>query len=192
MKLDNRTRYRSADLERIILAALADAGIKRPRRDRVLVVHSRGEGYSGRCWIGTDITSWRGHARMRLRLPVPSQAKPLDVAVLVWLVRHEVAHWRGLRHEQMSRALLTHNASDPVPAWSVGLTVAVEDAAPESATRREVDPDAKRAAQLAHARTMLAKAERRLKLATTVEKRWRRRVAAAERAIETAKRKAAA
>jgi len=45
-------------------------------------------------------------------------------------------------------------------------------------------PDPRKAAKLAHATKMLARAERRLKLATTIAKKWRRRVALYSRKLQ--------
>lgn len=48
-------------------------------------------------------------------------------------------------------------------------------------------PDQRKAAKLAHATKMLARAERRLKLATTIAKKWRRRVALYSRKLQVQK-----
>ncbi len=239
MILENRTRYRSADLEAVILGALAEAGLGRGGRDHVVVVY--GSSFSGWCYKGR-ITRWNGCARMRLRLPRPGEAKdcrschglgwfgdddqptidrrggracldcsgnakippkPFDFPQFVWLVRHEVGHWRGLDHSQMGPSLLywrrpegrarlrSFVASGPVgselplPAWAADLDVAVEDAEPDLRKPRPT-ADATREEKLSHARVMLAKSERKAKTAATLVKRWRRRVSAAERAISAA------
>lgn len=191
MILENRTRYRTADLEAVILAALAEAGLGRGSHDRVVVVY--GTGFSGWCFKGR-ITRWNGHARMRLRVPRPSTAGAqdgwtFDVTAFVWLVRHEVGHWRGLDHSQMHPLLRDWKpwqaAGKPLPAWAADLSVAIEDTEPDLRKPRPT-ADAKREAKIEHARTMLAKSERKAKLADTLVKRWARRVAAAERAIAKA------
>lgn len=195
MILENRTRYRTADLEAVILLALEEAGLGRGGRDRVVVVY--GTGFSGWCYKGR-ITRWNGHARMRLRLPRPSPAGAqdgwtFDVAGFVWLVRHEVGHWRGLDHSQMHPMIRDWkpwiDAGKPLPAWAADLRVAIEDAEPDLRKPRPT-ADAQREAKVEHARAMLARAERRAKLAATIEQRWRRRLAAAERAIAKAAGKA--
>lgn len=190
MILQNHTRHASADLERIILGALAEFGITSHAHDRVRVASSAG-GYSGYCYYGRNKPP-PGRPRMWLRIP-----PEVDVPRLVWLVRHEVAHWANLRHAQMGTALRYWSRDErlrpvagpvgcerPIPAWAEGLTVAVvADVEPVvRKIRREVDADARRAKRIEHARTMLARAERRAKIAATCVKRWRRRLAAAERA----------
>lgn len=248
MILENHTRYRSADLERVILHALEDAGIERRGRDRVVVVYGRG--FSGWCFKGT-VRRWNGCARMRLRVPnpdarkVPSKAvirmdaglcsvhgdacaidgacgdtyppgsvfrlcpqgcrwvqvprhdegpprppPPFDVRQFVWLVRHEVAHWRGLEHSQMHRLIRDWqpwiDAGRPLPAWADDMTVGLESEAPPRKGQPRPTADERREVKIVHARAMLAKAARKAKLAATIEKRWRRRLAAAERAVKVA------
>lgn len=194
MILDNRTRYRSADLTMIILGALAEAGIEHHGRDRVVVVYGSGVNFSGSAYLG-KIRRWNGCARMRLRLPRPDVA--FDFPQFVWLVRHEVGHWRGLNHSQMADSLLHWKrglrkrlgpvgSELPLPFWAADLSVAVEDVEPEPNRKARPTADVVREAKLEHARAMLAKAERKAKIAATLEKRWRRRLLAAERAIRTA------
>lgn len=207
MILDNRTSYASADLERIILGALQEFGITKHARERVVVKPYAS--YSGWCFFGHVQIGKR--ARMTIRIPTSE----LDVARLVWLVRHEVGHWAGLEHTQMGTALRYWHRKErgrrrpidgpvgcerPIPDWATGLTVSVAPAtATETPTptviparRRAPDADALRADRLEHARLMLAKAERKAKTAAMLIKRWRRRVGAAERAIERARSKAVA
>ncbi len=78
MILDNRTRYRSADLERVILLALEEAGITAHARDRVLVNYRRG--LSGYCFFGFvtpgKLRSGKREARMVLGVPDPQPPTP--------------------------------------------------------------------------------------------------------------------
>lgn len=202
MILENHTRYRTADLERVILGALNAAGIERHGRDRVVVTYTRGGGFTGEAWKG-KVTRWNGHPRMRLRLPEVGEFETVDFPQLVWLVRHEVAHWQGLDHSQMAPSLLywyrherrrisstTPVGSElPLPDWAAGLEVELEDEEPVHPTKPRPVADDRREQKLAHARAMLARAERKAKLAATIEKRWRRRLQAAERAVAVAAKK---
>jgi len=188
MKLENRTRYRSADLEAIILRVLDSFGIAKHGRDRVVVQYGR-VGFSGCAYVG-PIMRWNGHARMRLRLPDPAKStKAFDVAAFVWLVRHEVAHWSGLHHPDMAPTLRRwaawEAAGRPVPVWAEGMTVAIEDA-PSPPAKPRPTADARREAKLQHAQEMLARARRKAALAETLVRRWERRARAAERAIAVA------
>ena len=98
---------------------------------------------------------------------------------LRWWAPRENRRWKGPFGKDL-----------PLPAWAEGLSIGLEEAKPVA--KKGTSPDERREAKLAHAEKMLAKAERRKKLAETVEKRWRRRVAAAERALQAAKRAASA
>lgn len=217
MIIDNRTRYVTADLERIILGALNEFGVTKHARDRVLIKPGP---FSGWCYFGH--VQLRGKvSRMVLRIPnapPPSLAaapsapaavrahEPLDLRRLVWLVRHEVGHWAGLDHKQMNSALRYWSrerrrrtivgdvgSERPIPTWAEGMTVAVVgEVAPISRRVRVRDPDAVRSARLDHATAKLAEAERKAKTAAMLVKRWRRRVASAKGAIERAARKRAA
>ncbi len=204
MILENRTRYRSADLERVILLALEEAGITAHARDKVEVGYDS-RGFSGFCYFGhvTPPRLLRGKgprsARMVLRVPSPDpkpprprgdcpthkvasvedgrgpdsypgsvffrcphgcrfietaterKAKdpgPFDVDAFVWLVRHEVGHWRGLAHTQMAPTLRRWkdwtDAGRPLPPWAAGLAVALEDAPPARPRKPPPDREAER------------------------------------------------
>ncbi len=207
MILDNRTRYRSADLEAAILKALAEAGITSHARDRVLVNVSH-FGFSGVCYLGGHLPpKLRGGVgrspKMILRLPRipdvpcdPGAPDPFarcgcpvhfDVGLFVWLVRHEVGHWRGLRHEQMAPGMryrkLWLDSGRFLPDWAAEVSVGLEDAPPARRRKNPPEPGAEREKRTSHARKMLARAERRARLAETIAKKWRRRLASAERSI---------
>ena len=201
MILDNRTRYRTVDLESIILLAICETDITAYARDRVLVTYSS-RGFSGWCYYGavTPPKLARGtrKPRMTLRVPDPSRVpldavtriQPLDVAAFVWLVRHEVAHWRGLKHKQMSATIrywkAWNVAGRPLPSWADGLTVAIDDAPPARTKKAAPSADDARVKRVAHARAMLEKAEKKVKTADMLVKRWTRRLGAADRAIQRA------
>lgn len=250
MLLDNRTRYRSSDLEAVILLALEEAGITAHAKDRVLV--SYGRSFSGFCYFGFNtpnkLRSGKLEPRMALCVPDPRPSindaarraiagkcpthgvpcveedgpplamypegsrhmkcpvgcawiqtrrelppdvdQPLDIAAFVWLVRHEVGHWRGLDHKQMHPTMRRwedwKKAGKPLPAWAASVSVAIDEAPPPRARKARPDPNVARAKRADHARVMLAKAERKAKLAATLVKRWTRRVSAAERAVDKA------
>lgn len=235
MILDNRTRYRSSDLEAIVLLALREAGVTAHARDRVLVSYSS-RGLSGWCYYGAvtppKFASGTRKPRMTLRMPDPGAApfvcgtccglkhewscpvcggkgtvdnvndaltsrgdKPLDVAAFVWLVRHEVAHWRGLKHKQMASTIRHWNAwkdaGRPLPSWAEGLTVAIDAAPPVRVKKPVPSADVEREKRVAHARAMLAQAEKKSTTAAMLVKRWTRRLGAADRAVQKAATKGA-
>lgn len=191
MILDNRTRYRSSDLQSVIEVALTEAGIESHARDRILVNY--GHGFSGYCYFGhvTPAKQRRGReARMVLRVPQPRDGELFDVDAFVWLVRHEVAHWRGLDHKQMAPTMRRWkdwtDAGRPLPAWAEGVRVALDDMPPPRLKKPRPDPNDVRAVRIEHARTMLAKSERKAQTAAMLVKRWTRRVRTAEQAIARA------
>lgn len=196
MILDNRTKWSTPELEAIVLAALAEFDVPHAR-ERVHVVYGRS--FSGFCYFPwTNVAAMRGRrfrrghagARMVLRVPRPNVG-PFDVAQFVWLVRHEVGHWRGLRHSQMHPVMrhrsLWEKDGRSLPPWAADARApgyVVRDEAPAKSKARVTDDE--RAKRLEHARAMLVRAQRRAKLAATIEKRWARRLSYAERAIDKA------
>lgn len=176
LKLDNQTRYDTAGLRALIMAGLQACGAHGPRE--VTVRYGTGRSWAA---VGEDVQHG-GHGvtiLMRVdRWEISAAAKAegrsprqhpttLNVLRFAQVLEHEIAHTMGLRHPEMTRALLY--CEQPVP-WADGFTVGVQ---PEPA---KPSREAKRASSLAHAQKMLAKAERRLKIAQGVHKRWSRRV----------------
>lgn len=152
MRLVNKTRYRTADLRAIILGALAEAGLGAGGSDRVDVVYGQYSGWASGWAYKGKIRRWNGCARMRIGLPKPGGETPLDVKHIVWLVRLEVGHWRGLSHAQVATTLRYWYRAErrrragpvgeewPTPEWAEGLTVAIEApsvAEPADAADRE-------------------------------------------------------
>lgn len=213
MILENRTRYRSADLEKVIHLALAEHEIAGHARERVIVIY--GKYFSGFCrypWAAMGsakargLRTKRGHAgaRMVLRLPRPeatavtskvvkigdpdANSRPtsaLDLGMLVWLVRHEIDHWRGLRHSQMHPAKLKasvwRESGSVLPAWAADCFVGLEEAEPVRA-RKTIDSDADRADRIAHAEKMMANADAKERRWNNVKAKWKRRIVALQRA----------
>lgn len=203
MILENSTHYATEDLEALILRVLEDAGITKHGRDRVRVAYSRdGKQYTGWCFygsvkpmtlteraafkrrmkgLGTVVSSRRENSIYRMRLNVP-RPEHLDLAKLIWLVRHEVAHWQGLSHAQMGPTLMHHDPTAPTPAWCGGWrSLRVLEERPAEIKKRKPTADDTREKRIEHARKMLAKASRRAKLAATLEAKWRRKLSALER-----------
>lgn len=206
MIIENSTRYSTTDLERILLLALVDAGITSHAHDRIAIKYSSSGSFTGWCYYG-DVTppilrsTGQRRTRMVLRLPpvlessdVANVATVGDVRHFVWLIRHEVAHWQGLRHRQMSDAMVHTSVwrtlGCPLPIWAETITIGIEPLAVladrKQARRALPDRDVERDKRKTHALAMLAKAERKAKLAATLVKRWTRRVKSADRAIVVA------
>lgn len=194
MKIENKTRWRTEDIRAIVAASLKERGVPSTGL-RVTVVCARGQRISGLANIGRMRQSVdrsgideSGHVapklvkRMRygtymtLRLP---NALPGDEAMahdlggptlrerFARVVEHEVAHLQGLDHSAMGEKLCYCSQETP---WLGELPLRAEAPA-ETAT-----PQAAFADKEAHARAMLKRSLTRLKRATSIAKRWQRRV----------------
>jgi len=104
---------------------------------------------------------------MRVRVP-STGVDPVDFSMVA---AHEMAHIRGLRHRDLntSRYGRTQNWRE-VYAWAVDYAIGVKEKKPRPGAAQKL------AARLAHARKMLGRHTHRLKLETTLVKRWKARV----------------
>lgn len=181
MKIDlkNKTRFRDDDLRAIMRIACEKAGVA---ARRVVFVVSYGKLHiRGRATIANQRSSliW-GTCTMRIpRFEIwgPGRHGERERNEVEWVreicqvALHEAMHLAGVRHRDMTEE--QYYCRMPVP-WSEGLQLrTVEEPA---AIPREERTAAARADRVEHARRMLAKAETRLKRATTIAKKWRRRV----------------
>ena len=102
---------------------------------------------------------------------------------LAWLIEHELLHNRGLHHKDYAPGLRWwHRAPEEVRPWAARLPM------PKLKVARAPKPkptvEQKRAARLAHAEAMLARAATRRRRAETIEKKWKRTVARMRREAE--------
>lgn len=169
MRLTNDTGWRTEDLRRLIAAACRADGIG-TRGMVVAVRHTRQRrGCTGYGWINSR--------SMVLRVPPPlGDQESMPDAVRDSLARvalHELAHCRGIVHGDMEPSLRWCRDDLPTP-WADGLVVR-RMAATVVAPRNVV------AERAEHAAAMLRRAERRLKLARSIERRWRAKVRYYER-----------
>jgi hypothetical protein len=209
MQITNRTKWSTDDLRAIISAALKLRGV--PSTGLVVeIVPSRRRGQwkvteEGSVWesaVRDSITgvaylgkmrehitpAWRNGGVekrekrmrygkwMRLRLPNPERVTRGYALVrqhFAQVVEHEVAHLQGLRHGDMSDALRWCTQETP---WLGELPLG-EEVYPDEA--KEIA--AAQSGRLEHARSMLGKAVTREKRASTLRKKWERRVRALER-----------
>lgn len=168
----NETGYDTRAIRRLIIRALRAQGMR--VRGAVRVVYTGGgDAHHGCAALGDNI-HWCG---LNMSLSVPRDPSQLDVGQFARVIRHECMHWRGVRHGDMTEDQLYCRGA--TPQWAEGVSIAHRDKpVPSKASQRED--------KLAHARVMLAIAERKARLAATIVKRWKRRVAAAERALARA------
>jgi len=163
LEIENKTRWDGRGIRSLVLLGLRNHGIE---GCKVVVSYQRkGARICGRAAVGGR---W-------MALYMPRDGDPDIVArKLSSTIDHECLHLRGLMHRAFPKhARYVRPQGAP---WHPGGCAMVLLPEPVSPTL-----DAKREAKLAHAQGMLAQATTRLKRATTIEKKWRRRVKELER-----------
>lgn len=178
--LINKTQFRDDDLRAILREACKHAGVAAKRvvfRACVGKLHIRGRAtiapsgrsslYSGSCtmWI-PKFEIW-GPGRHGQR----ERTEREWVTEVCQVMLHEAMHLAGVRHADMTDEQRYCKMAVP---WSDRHQLRRKEQPTE--TPREERMAAARAGRLEHARTMLAKARTRLKRASTIEKKWQRRV----------------
>ena len=107
-------------------------------------------------------------------LTVPRNPANFSKEQFAKVILHEALHWKGVEHVDM-----TENqrwCRGPAPQWASDVEVVfIVKAAP--------DPMEALKKRLVHAEKMLAKATKRARMARTLEKKWLKKVTAAERSI---------
>lgn len=185
LRVDNATNWRTDDLRALIAAALEADGIGAAGMN-VRVVRARQQG-------GCSGYAWYHSRSMVVRVPSENKRDPFlgDVlAVRVTLpekwrddlarvVMHEAAHCRGVHHAEMHGSLRrTHQArhctDDRDVAFAAQFQIRLQR--PKQKAARNVVAE-----RAEHAAKMLAKSERKLKLARTLASKWRAKVRYYER-----------
>jgi hypothetical protein len=188
----NSTRWDSRDIARIVRRGLRAHGLT---RCHVIVAYRR----AGSRVLGLASVGKRGRRclaagwmqlnldRLDENLPLSSASSamtPVDFIAreVAATVDHEIYHLRGLNHRQFPKHVHKGHVpwfdKDLIMRWHPRLAAA----APSAEDRRET--------RLRHAEAMHAKSLKRLKLAKTIEKRWRRRLHAIDSQIKKAARTA--
>lgn len=176
MKITNTTHWRTDHL-RAILQPAAELELDPADRKRLVVriVYSRQPGrVSGRARLGGRHVSRLVPLTVLLRIPRDS-VDPRDFA---WLACHEFAHSRGQRHRGMAAWYRW--------GWQNHQRYAFAEGRPIERPQPKPKPtwEAVRLAKLAHAQAMLKAADTRLKRATTIHRKWKRRVAYYQKQLE--------
>lgn len=200
MKVDNRTHYDTTNIRRILQACCQESDYTPPAGATVRVVYSRWRGCSGWATYGA-VPAWsdKEGAAMLLRVPRKwtcdvSAVEGVFLESFIFVVRHEVGHWRGLKHAQMAGGLLRRakfKLSDH--PWAAELTLG----AAQKATPVKALPKDRSAVREARARKMLLAHEGKLAREKRLVAKWQARVRyydkkrAAEAAAQGAELKAA-
>ncbi len=167
MKIENTTKWRTADLRKVFKAALKAEGLTEREAARYVDVAP------GRWRVRGCATLTGTWVRMTVPNPKPGQecmpAELLDKFARVFV--HEIGHNAGLAHEDMMEWW-----EIPVP-WTVGLEVRPKEAKPE----KKRDLQAERRAK---AEKKLAEWEAKQKRAAKRVKYWRSKVRYYERAAQ--------
>lgn len=188
--IKNTTRYATADLRRIILAAAKQAHVRADKRVSVAPA-SHGRAVRGRAYLG-DLAGSEAYG-VRLWLPVPDRYRPGSrgdrgdtlAQELAAVAVHEFQHTRGLRHRDMTRQQL-YCGADVV--WARDLPVRWREPERDSRTPAERGA-ARRAAGEARARAKVAEWQAKLTRAERTLRKWRDKLQRYER--QTARRAAA-
>jgi hypothetical protein len=171
MKIVNVTHWQTRDLKRIATRVVREEFPRDRFNDRAKSIWvyvkynssgSLGTGSSGRARFDSN---W-------CTVMVPSGAvDPIDFA---YVLGHELGHCKGLKHGSMPPHQEHRNKySRDHYGWAQGVVIR------RQVVRPRVRPS--NDARLTHARLMLSKAQTRAKRASTIVKRWTRRVRDLER-----------
>lgn len=174
MRITNLTNWNTRDIARLIhrCAELENVSLKGAR---VTIKIRRTNGWKlGHCQYGTLL-----NPRVRMLLLIPKEPV-VDSVQLAHVIAHELGHAKGLRHAEMRN--IRYGWAEgwrEYYAWAAEYVVAAK---PEPATLIVED---RRALRLEHAQRMLQRAMTRARRAATIEKKWKRRLAALCRAERT-------
>ncbi len=180
--IKNHTAWNTPDLRKLLALAAEKAGVKRGAIVRIQVKTARRAWASGTAYYGT-------HGRPgSIQITIPKEPVLARVARVA---HHLFLRAVGARARDMTKEQLS--CTQDVP-WIQWLEIRPSNHDHEEDDEQEVlgakyKLDAKkaaRAAKLAHAEAMLKSANTRLKRATTLQKKWHRKVGALRRAKEKA------
>jgi hypothetical protein len=167
LRLTNKTRYRSADLRRILLACCNAFEITGARY--VEVTYHRNTGHTGWAYYATRQT-WS-----QIKLYIPPLAK-LQMNEFLWLVEHEVLHTINVKHEDMTRAQLRCPKEGLPPRWARDVLLPMHEEAPKPQPSPEDRARLVVAKRQLHAMEMLLQHERAEKREHKLVAKWRAKV----------------
>lgn len=162
VRIDNQTTIPTRVLRRFFVAGIRAAGLN-PDGYYVKVVWAKRR-HSGCAYYDSRWVTMRA----------PSKVERFDVASFARVFDHELAHNRGVRHDEMDPATLW--CSGPCPEWAADFKA--DDFFPPAKPKA---PRAERLAALVDARAERAEAaavrwERKARAAAKLAKKWRAKV----------------
>lgn len=177
IELKNETAFREDDLRALLRRCLKAVGYntKSVHSLKFEVVSPHTRGVSGVATIGRSPrypAAW-----IKVRIPSRDRWSDDTWRRIVAVTVHECQHLVGAQHKDMTEA--QYECTLPLPAWAHGLHLRLKEAIPQPP--REERKAAARAENLEHAQAMLKRATTRVKRATTIERKWQRRVKALSR-----------
>jgi len=171
--IENYTHWSTRDLRRFVTRCAKQEGVKNAR---IVFAYNRAvdvwcSGYAQCPGIHTNI-----------KLP----SYYVDRIDLAFVLAHEFAHLRGVKHKQMRDDPYYYRVGKwrEIYAWAQDLDLT--KVLPQPKARPSVD------AKLAHAQTMLARAASRVKRGTTILRKWKAKVRYYERTALAQKTKQSA
>jgi hypothetical protein len=175
IKLTNKTHWRDDHIRAFIQRAARDERPDLCKRGapalKVTVVYTRG-GSQGSSGCATYHSNW-----LKVRLPKHGLPDKIDFAHVIY---HELAHTRGLRHNRMNSCATYGRVGNYriLYAWANELPLDVK--LKQTKARPTVD------IKLAHCQKMLKAAMTREKRATTLRKKWEKKVRYYQKPASTA------
>jgi len=164
--LRNETAYNATDLKRLVRRVAVDEVPATARPFTVRVRYQR---------AGSSTTGYAWEWSRRVVLLMYRDGNQ-DLRWFAQTIAHELAHLRGVHHRAMRGTRYTGVLHLDQFDWARDFPLRHQPKVPA-----KVDPRVQQELALAHARTMLAKADTRLKRAHTIRTKWNRTVNRLER-----------
>lgn len=178
MKTTNQTKWDTRDITKLIYRVAQDEldpGQLKKRGHVTIAYQKEGTGKLGHCYYGTPRNPL---VYMRLNLP---RNTPVDVVQLAKVIAHELGHAKGLKHREMNNTRYGW-----VDGWRERYAWAVEFPIRENVVPvvSKEDKLAKRREQaVVKATAKVQEWESTVKRSTTLLKKWRVKLRAAEKRV---------
>lgn len=157
MKIVNKTKYRTADLRAWLVAA--HKAMEAPHEQKTVeIVYGHAGGHWGR----------GAYSGYYMKLTLPGDPSKIRYEYLAHVTEHEIGHNLGLKHGDMDEDLM--RGLGRAPSWEVGLQLRLRE------SKGAMTVDERVAKRADHARKMLDRWDRKIKLAKTMRSKWASKV----------------